>query len=122
MRKVCRWVNILIAVAVGVLVAALGLIGALNDLNIVYFAILSLAVLSLALAICYALRKDCLRIDLKCLVITAFIAIVASVIGIIVDILTLFELPILIVAVAAVTLALIAAFKLLRIITRRGGY
>lgn len=121
MHKACWWVNILIALVVGVAVAALGLIRALNNLNIIFFVILGLAVLSLGLAVCYSLRKDLLRLDFKCLVISAFIAVVASVAGIIVDLLTLFELPILFVAAAAITLVLIADFKLLRLITRRGG-
>jgi len=120
-HKACWWVNILIALVVGVTVAALGLIRALNNLNIIFFVILGLAVLSLGLAVCYSLRKDLLRLDFKCLVISAFIAVVASVAGIIVDLLTLFELPILFVAAAAITLVLIADFKLLRLITRRGG-
>jgi hypothetical protein len=121
MRKACRWLNILISIVIGAAITALGLIGALNDLNIIFFVILGLAILSLAFAAYYALRKDLLRVDMKCQVIAAFIALAASVMGISVDLLTLFELPILFVAASAITLVIIVNFKFIKFITRRGG-
>jgi hypothetical protein len=119
MRKSCRWYHILIAVIAGVILSALGLFGALTDLNIVYAVVLGLAVISLALV--YTLRRDLLRVDMKRLTYFAFTAILASVLGIIIDVLTLFELPLLFLAVAAVTLVLISDFVFIKFITQRGG-
>jgi hypothetical protein len=120
MHGSCRLRNILIASFVGLVVSVLGLIGALTDLNAVYLVVLAISILSLALVTIYSMRKDLLRTDLKCLLYSSFIAIAASVLGIIIDILTLLELPILFVAVAAGTLVLIAVFQFIKFISRRG--
>ncbi|MGI6577901.1 MAG: hypothetical protein ACOX1Q_07740 [Eubacteriales bacterium] len=121
MHKSCRLRNIIIASVVALIVTALGLFGALTDLNVVYLVVLGISILSLALVAFYSMRRDLLRTDFKCLLYSSFIAIAASVLGIIIDILTILELPILFVAVAAGTLVLIAVFQFIKFISRRGG-